>query len=228
MKWDAEWAWYLLKHWVSSCLKLKGHIKKVHTHTLLTWGPEAKVDTTHDKEMLWKIKKKFSFFSPTHTSVFRRHPFEGQCHRHKKKGEKGKIQIWKNMCNIKVYGRTILFCVHVSLLSEMDTWTRRRCKKRILSGHFPFAGKKKTPKRFFLRFYRFYFGGHKSFSNKPDLTPRPPLRSPHPPHGSHFITLPKFIFPWISFLLFIFIKFCKRRWEASDCWNMFQGSRGKQ
>lgn len=47
--------------------------------------------------------------------------------------------IWKNMCNIKVYGATILFfpCVCMypstfthSLLSEMDTWTeRRRCIK---------------------------------------------------------------------------------------------------
>lgn len=67
-----------------------------------------------------------------------------------KKG--GKIQIWKNMCSIKVYGRTILFCVHVSLLSEMDTWTRRRCKQNGLSSS---SRSNLWRKRFFLGFIDF-------------------------------------------------------------------------
>lgn len=85
-------------------------------------------------------------------------------------------------------------------------------KKGILSGrsfHLP----KEKAKRFFT-FLSIFLGENKSFPT-PNLTP----------HRSYFITSQKFIFPWIQFLLFIFIKYCER--EANDCWNMFQGSRGQ-
>lgn len=133
------------------------------------------------------------------------------------KKEKKKIQIWKNMCNIKVYGRTILFCVHVSLLSEMDTWTP---KEDVKIGLFSICTKtKKTSEKIFYVPIDFTLGG----DGKVQLdNPSPPLQ--YAPTLT-FTTFQKFIFPWIHFLLFIFIKFLKGEKMRNDRWNVFQGSR---
>lgn len=117
--------------------------------------------------------------------------------------KKGKIQIWKNMWDIKVYGRTILFCVHVSLLSEMDTWTHRPpkgdVKNGILSGLASPFGCGKIPKRFFT-FLSIFFEGNKKFPS--NLTPPPP-----PPVHDNPRTVPLIFynFPEIHFPMNIYI-----------------------
>lgn len=124
--------------------------------------------------------------------------------------KKGKIQIWKNMWDIKVYGRTILFCVHVSLLSEMDTWTHRPpkgdVKNGILSGLASPFGCGKIPKRFFT-FLSIFFEGNKKFPS--NLTPSPlrPFMITPAPSRSYFITFQKFIFPWIYLYIFAAVYF---------------------
>lgn len=125
------------------------------------------------------------------------------------------------MWNIKVYGRTILFCVHVSLCYQR--WThepKEDVKKNIEWTFFPFTGK--TPKRYFYVFIDFLSGGHKSFSNPtwPYLISlfHLPFFQCYPFHHSNslFITLQKFIFPWIHFCCLFLLNFVRGWKEANE------------
>lgn len=80
------------------------------------------------------------------------------------------------MCNIKVYGRTILFCVHVSpVIRDGHMNPEEDVKTGILSGRFPFAGRGE-----FYVFIDFLRKEIKSFPN-PNLTSLPSVDNRPPP-----------------------------------------------
>lgn len=109
------------------------------------------------------------------------------------------------MCNIKVYGRTILFCVHVSLLSEMDTWTP---KEDVKIGLFSICTKtKKTSEKIFYVPIDFTLGG----DGKVQLdNPRHPCNMPPRSHLQLFRN--SFSHEFIFCCLFLLNFWREKRW----------------